>query len=109
MTTYRYRVFAFNAGGDSTPSDVAEATTQAAGSITLSATGYVKGRQKVDLTWSGAASSSVDVYRNNVLTVTTANDGKHTDTINVKGGGSYIYRVCEAGSSTCSNNVTVSF
>ncbi len=71
-TMYRYRVVAFNSGGDSTPSNVAEATTQAAGSITLSATGYVKGRQKVDLTWSGAASSSMDVYRNNVLIVTTA-------------------------------------
>jgi subtilisin len=109
-TTYRYRVVAFNAGGDSTPSSVAEATTQAAGSITLSATGYkVQGRQKVDLAWIGAASSSVGVYRNNVLIATTPNDGEHTDPINAKGGGSYIYRVCEAGTSTCSNNVTVSF
>jgi subtilisin len=108
--TYRYRVVAFNVGGDSTPSNVAEATTQAAGSITLSATGYkVQGRQKVDLSWSGATSSSVNVYRNNVLIVTTPNDTQHTDPINAKGGGSYIYRVCEANSSICSNNVTVSF
>jgi subtilisin family serine protease len=78
--------------------------------FSLSAIGYkVKGLQKADLTWSGATSTNVDVYRNNNLIATTANDGSHTDNINAKGGGSYTYKVCHAGTSTCSNNVVVSF
>ena len=78
--------------------------------FSLSAIGYkVKGLQKADLTWSGTTATNVDVHRNNILIVTTANDGFHTDNINAKGGGSYTYKVCEAGTSTCSNNVVVSF
>ena len=78
--------------------------------ISLSVSGYkVKGTQTADLTWSGATSTSVDVFRNNVKVVTTANDGAHTDNIGQKGGGSYTYRVCEAGTATCSTNVTITF
>jgi hypothetical protein len=78
--------------------------------FSLSAIGYkVKGLQKADLTWSGTTSANVDVYRNDTLIVTTANDGFHTDNINAKGGGSYTYKVCEAETETCSNNVVVSF
>jgi subtilisin family serine protease len=79
------------------------------GGITLSAVGYkVKGVQNADLTWSGATGTNVDVWRNNVKVV-TANDGFHTDNIGLKGGGSYTYKVCEAGTSTCSNTATVTF
>jgi hypothetical protein len=79
--------------------------------ITLAATGYkVKGLQKADLTWSGAAGTTVDVYRNNVLIVNTQNDGAYTDPINNKGSGTYAYKVCQAASTTtCSNQVTVTF
>ena len=78
--------------------------------ITLSATGYkVKGLQKADLTWSGATSTQVDVFRNNTNVATVANTGSLTDNIDVRGGGSYTYRVCEAGTTTCSNTVTISF
>jgi serine protease len=69
----------------------------------------VKGSQKVDLGWNGATSTSVDVFRDGVRITTTANDGFHTDHINQKGGGTYQYRVCEAGTSTCSNTETVVF
>ena len=80
------------------------------GGITLSASGYkVKGSQTVDLSWSGAAATSVDVYRDGTRIATTANDGAYTDAINRKGGGSYVYRVCDAGTTTCSNNATVTF
>ncbi len=76
----------------------------------LTAKGYkVKGTQRVDLTWSGATSTSVDVHRNGENVVTTANDGFHTDNINRKGGGTYTYKVCQAGTTTCSNEATVSF
>jgi len=78
--------------------------------ISLSARGYkVKGQQKADLTWSGAAGGSVDVYRNGSFMINTANDGLHTDDINNKGGGSYSYKVCNAGTATCSSTVTVTF
>ncbi len=80
------------------------------GDLTASASGYkVQGRQRVDLTWSGASSSNVDIYRDGSLVATTANDGAYTDNIGVKGGGSYGYQVCEEASSTCSATVTVTF
>ena len=82
----------------------------APGGFTLSVSGYkVKGVQHADLTWSGATATSVDVYRDGSKLTTTANDGTYTDTINRKGGGSYTYKVCEAGTSTCSNEATVVF
>ena len=78
--------------------------------ITLSATGYkVKGLQNADLAWSGATSTSVDVWRNGAKITTTANDGAHTDNINARGGGSYTYKVCEAGTTICSNEAVVTF
>ena len=109
-TSYSYRVAATNGAGTSGYSNTATATTQAASGLQLAVTGYkVKGLQHADLTWSGATSVNVDVYRNNTLIITTGNDTAHTDPINNKGGGSYTYRVCEAGTSTCSNDVTVTY
>ena len=66
-----------------------------------------KGKRYADLAWSGAASTSVDVYRNAGKIATTANDGAHTDLLS--GGGTYTYKVCEAGTSTCSNEAKVTF
>jgi thermitase len=64
--------------------------TSGSTAFTLGATGYkVKGLQKADLTWSGSTTTSVD--------------------INNKGSGSDTYKVCEAGATTCSNEVTVVF
>jgi len=78
--------------------------------ITLSARGYkVQGRQRVDLSWSGAASTNIDVYRDGVSIVTVPNNGFYTDSIGARGHASYTYKVCEAGTSTCSNEVTVTF
>ena len=78
--------------------------------ITLSTVGYkVKGVMKADLTWSGATPGNVDVYRNGTIIVTTANDGAHTDNTNQKGSGTFIYKICEAGTSVCSNESSVTF
>ena len=63
----------------------------------------------MDLSWSGATSSNVDVYRNNVRIVTTANDGFYTDPIGRRGHGTYTYQVCNQGNQTCSNQATVTF
>ena len=59
---------------------------------------------KVSLTWSGATSPSVDILRGAALIGTTANDGQYTDNVS---GGTYQYRVCEAGMTTCSATVTI--
>lgn len=76
----------------------------------LSANAYkVKGQQKVDLSWSGLSASSVDVFRSGGRISTTPNSGKMTDNIDRKGGGSYSYKVCAAGTTTCSNQVSVTF
>ena len=79
--------------------------------ISLSASGYKsKGTKFVDLSWNGAATSQVDIYRNGSKVITTANNNAYTDSINTKGGGTYTYQVCEALSTTvCSNNISVSF
>jgi hypothetical protein len=78
--------------------------------ITLSATGYkVQGLQTVDLSWTGATSNSIDVYRNGVLMVTVPNNGFYTDHPNGRGHATYIYKVCGAGTGNCSNQVTVTF
>ena len=78
--------------------------------ITLTARGYLaKGLQRVELRWSGAQSPSIDMYRNGVLVRTLSNDGRATDRINLTGSTTYVYRVCEAGTSTCSSEEIVAF
>jgi subtilisin len=78
--------------------------------VTLTVTGYkVKGLAKADLAWSGATSTHVDIERNSAPLATVANSGTYTDNIDQRGGGSYTYRVCEAGTAVCSSPVTVTF
>src|SRR3989344_3640323 len=79
--------------------------------ITLTTVGYkVKGLMKADLSWSGATSINVDVYRNGSVVTTTGNDGVHTDNIDQRGGGTFTYKICEAGGiSACSNESVVTF
>lgn len=85
-------------------------TDSSGGDINLNASGYkVKGRHTVDLTWSGATSTNVDIYRDGQLIATVVNSGAYTDSTNNRGQGSYSYQVCEEGSSTCSSEANVSF
>jgi hypothetical protein len=77
---------------------------------TLSVRAYkVRGLQKADLSWSGLASPTVLVFRNGAPLITLANLGAMTDAIDKKGSGSYTYQVCEAVTSSCSNQVTITF
>ena len=92
-------------------SNTATGVTSAAASILVTTDGYkIKGRQNVDLTWSGATSTNVDIVRDDAVVATVANalDGT-TDAIGAKGGGTYVYAVCEAGTSICSDNAVVVF
>lgn len=109
--TYTVNLTVTDNGGatNSTSQSVTVSASSGAG-ITLTATGYkVQGNQKADLSWSGATSTQVDIYRSGTRVTTVPNSGAYTDHINRKGGGSYTYQVCEAGTSTCSNQVTVTF
>lgn len=84
-------------------------TSVSGGQIDLTATARrVRTNKYADLSWSGAASANVDVYRNSIKVITTPNDGAYTDKPS-KTVTSAIYKVCEAGTSTCSNTVTVSW
>jgi hypothetical protein len=61
-------------------------------------------QQRAHLTWSGATTSTVDIYRNGAKVVTTANDGDYVDSV---ASGTYQYSVCNLGSTTaCSAQVT---
>ena len=78
-------------------------------SITLSVrASKVKGNGYADLSWTGATSTSVDVYRNDAKKATTANDGAYRDSLG-KLRGTFHYRVCHAGTTTCSGTASVSF
>ena len=95
-------------GATGTTSQSVTVAAPATGGITLSANGYkVKGAHTVDLSWSGATSTNVDIFKNGSLLIPTANDGAYTDAMSTKGGATYTYQVCEAGTSTCSSQVTV--
>jgi hypothetical protein len=110
-TAYQYTVKARDAvGNQSLASDPAGATTLAGPAITLSVTGSkVRGNNQATLSWTGTAATNVDVYRNNAKIVTTPNSGSYTDTSIGRGGGSFIYKVCEAATTICSNEVTTIF
>ena len=79
--------------------------------ITLSAHGRrVQGRHTVDLTWSPVTSANIDIYRDGVVIATVPNTGSYKDFIGVRGGNvRYTYKVCEAGTQNCSNEVIVRF
>src|SRR5438034_3542419 len=65
------------------------------------------GMKLVRLLWTGATTNRVDIYRNGVVIARVANTGSYTDTLTVAG--TYTYKVCEAGTTNCSNEVTVHF
>lgn len=71
----------------------------------------VSGRWRADLSWSGTSATQVDIYRNGTLLAAAVNNtGSFVDQTNFRGGGTLIYSVCEAGSTTtCSNEITLSY
>jgi hypothetical protein len=109
------------AGGGGTPTPTPTATPTATPSATPTATPgqiqlrgqkkKVNGMNTVRLNWTGATSASVDVYRDDVLIATTPNAPPflYTDFTGDTGRAQYTYRVCEAGTQTCSNDLRVRF
>lgn len=74
--------------------------------ITLQGMGTAAaGPRRAVLTWTGATTSTVDIFRNSVKVVTTANDGAHDDVVT---SGTYQYRLCNLNSTTaCSPTISV--
>jgi hypothetical protein len=112
-TTYAYRLRAYNGSGYSSYSNQASVTTPAPTSSTafvLSARPLKqKGTRYADLRWSGSTATQIDVYRNGTRVAVTVNDGAYVDPIGGKGGGSFGYRLCATGTTTCSNTATAAF
>src|SRR5947208_2419278 len=100
------KVYAFNLpGGTPTPTP-----TATPGPIQLRGQGKkVGGINTSRLKWRGATSPSVDVYRDGNVIATTPNDGLYDDSTGTTGQASFMYTVCEAGTQTCTNTVTVNF
>lgn len=69
----------------------------------------VQGRHQVDLFWQGPKTRMVDIHRDGELLVTVENSGFHLDNIGARGGATYVYQVCEADTTVCSDDVTVRF
>ncbi len=93
-----------NAGATGSQSKQVTVSAQPTGPQLTATPFKVKSKPYVDLTWSGATGTTVDIFRNGALLVKTANDGQHTDSPSK---GTYTYRLCEAGSSVCAPDQTV--
>ncbi|MCH5374530.1 MAG: PKD domain-containing protein, partial [Planctomycetes bacterium] len=85
-----------------------QVTKMVARVISLSAaTGKYRGDTWIDLEWSGAMGSTVDLYRDGSLLAITGNDGFYRDATFEKRDKSIRYRLCEQGTDICSDEVVV--
>ena len=108
--TYYWRIDSVNASGTTTGDVWSFTTASGGGGFTLTANGYkVKGKHTIDLSWSGSGAGSFDVIRDGQTIATGVSGSSYTDATGNKGGATYVYQVCEAGTATCSNTETVVF
>jgi PKD repeat protein len=108
--TYTITLTATDNGGATDQQSKTVTVTGSPSSIQLTVSGREDDtRQYMTLDWTGATGASVDVYRNGALITTTANDGHYVNSRLFTGAASYTYRVCQAGTSVCSNEATVEF
>ena len=63
-----------------------------------------KGNRQANLSWSGLNGANVDVYRDGSAS-STANDGSASYTVTK--GVSVTFKVCESGTTTCTNEITL--
>ena len=62
----------------------------------------------VTLTWTGATSQYMSLFRDGVNIGAAANTGSFTDVV-VTSGGTIVYKVCEYNTTVCSNTASVTF
>lgn len=108
--TYRVTLTVTDDGGasDTASQDVTVNSGTDEGSFQLTAAAFRSaGTATVTLYWSGTdLTGAVVVYRNDVVVSTTPDDGSYSETI-ANSSGSYVYKVCEEGTSNCSNEVEI--
>jgi hypothetical protein len=79
-------------------------------SISLRVSGRVQSKaQYMTLDWTGAKGSRVEVERAGASTVSTENDGHFVLSRRWLGRVTYTYKVCQSGTSICSESASVSF
>jgi subtilisin family serine protease len=109
--SYRVRLTVTDAAG---ASSAVERTVElkappASAPVALEVTMHkVRSTRYAELRWTGSAAPTVDIYRNGGLLTSTANSGAYTDIPGGKGNSAVRYRVCEAGTTRCSDEVTAS-
>jgi hypothetical protein len=95
------------AGATATQSRTVTVTAPSTAGIVLSAVASkTRGSTTVALTWTGATASA-DVYRNEVRIATVARTS-YADALG-KGSGTVRYRLCNAGTNSCSTEVSVGY
>ena len=97
------------ASGGTTTTSSSSTTTAPPTTITLSATGRTaKKGNTVDLVWSGATSSKVEVHRDGAVLSVSRNYGRHSDLVG-RQPGTFRYRVSHPGGTPSSNELAVTF
>ena len=110
-STYTVTLTVTDAGGlqNTTSHSVTVTAAPPPPSATLTGSGNKsKGTWTTSITWSGfdASVTNVDIYRNGA-NVRTVPKTPSSFTESGKGGGTFIYKVCAAGTSTCTNELTI--
>ena len=92
-----------DAGGTHQHSATVTVSSPPPPSIALTVSGFTsETKHSIRHNWSGAAGAKVDIYRNGVRVVTTANDGHQVTGFDAKGTATYRAKVCQAGTAVCS-------
>ena len=66
------------------------------------------GSKSAQVRWTGSA-TSYDIYRNNTLRASARTGTSYTDNLGKSAVTTYTYRVCNAGTQTCSANVSLTY
>ena len=78
--------------------------------MTLTASGqtFFATVQLVTLTWTGATTQYMTLFRDGGNFGAANNTGSFTDVV-MTNGGTFVYKVCEYNSTVCSNTASVTF
>jgi putative glycosyl hydrolase-like family 15 (GHL15) protein len=96
-------ILRFSGGSQAPPPPGSPGAPPSSPRISLSAS--VSG-SSVGLSWSGMSSATADVFRNGGKVATVANTGSYRERLSRRAR-TYTYRVCAAGTTSCSANVSV--